>query len=161
VGGPGGATGVGAGLAFVSAVGFAAMTVVSRKHRGASTVSAICLAQLTLAVIFAPFADASGLNLAQVGWLALLGIGQIGLGSVFFMAAARSVPAAEMALIFLLEIILGPLWTWIGVSERPSAATLIGGAIVIAAVVLQIVSSSTDGSRSSEASSLSPGPGPV
>lgn len=50
---------------------------------------------------------------------------------------ARLIPAAEVALITLLEIVLGPLWVWLAFSERPSTATLLGGAIVMAAVALQ------------------------
>jgi drug/metabolite transporter (DMT)-like permease len=44
-----------------------------------------------------------------------------------------------VALITLLEIVLGPLWVWLALSEEPGTATLVGGAIVLAAVVLQTV----------------------
>jgi drug/metabolite transporter (DMT)-like permease len=43
----------------------------------------------------------------------------------------------QVGLITLLEIVLGPLWVWMALSERPSAATLAGGAVVIGAVVIQ------------------------
>jgi drug/metabolite transporter (DMT)-like permease len=69
--------------------------------------------------------------------LAALGAGQIGLGLVFLTLGARLIPAAQVALISLLEVVLGPLWVWMAVDERPSNATLIGGAIVIGAVVIQ------------------------
>ena len=42
-----------------------------------------------------------------------------------------------MALITLLEIVLGPLWVWLALSERPSTTTLVGGTVVVAAVALQ------------------------
>ena len=71
--------------------------------------------------------------------LAGLGIGQIGLGLIFLTIGARLIPAAEVALITLLEIVLGPLWVWIARGEQPSAATLAGGAIVLGAVVFQAV----------------------
>ena len=66
-----------------------------------------------------------------------LGIGQIGLGLIFLTIGARLIPAAEVALITLLEIVLGPLWVWIFLCEQPSATTIAGGAIVLAAVVIQ------------------------
>ena len=69
--------------------------------------------------------------------IALLGVTQIGLGLAFLTMAARLIPAAEVALISLLEVVLGPLWVWLALSERPSTATLAGGVVVIAAVVLQ------------------------
>jgi drug/metabolite transporter (DMT)-like permease len=50
---------------------------------------------------------------------------------------ARLIPAGEVALITLLEIVLGPLWVWVFLSERPSTATLAGGAIVLGAVLLE------------------------
>ena len=66
-----------------------------------------------------------------------LGVGQMGLGLAFLTMGARLIPAAEVALITLLEVVLGPLWVWLAFSERPSTTTLIGGAIVMAAVALQ------------------------
>jgi drug/metabolite transporter (DMT)-like permease len=47
------------------------------------------------------------------------------------------IPAAEVALITLLEVVLGPLWVWLTLSERPGTGTLLGGAVVIVAVVVQ------------------------
>ena len=72
----------------------------------------------------------------DVGLLAAFGITQIGLGFVFLTIGARLLPAGDVALITLLEIVLGPLWVWGVLSERPSAATLLGGAIVLGAAVL-------------------------
>ena len=66
-----------------------------------------------------------------------LGVGQMGLGLAFLTIGARLIPAAEVALITLLEVVLGPLWVWLARSEQPSRATLLGGVVVIAAVVLQ------------------------
>ena len=67
----------------------------------------------------------------------LLGIGQIALGFVLFAVGARLIPAAQVGLITLLEVVLGPVWVWLALDERPSALTLAGGAIVIAAIVIQ------------------------
>jgi drug/metabolite transporter (DMT)-like permease len=50
---------------------------------------------------------------------------------------ARLIPAAQVGLITLLEVVLGPVWVWLALDERPSALTLVGGAIVIAAIVIQ------------------------
>jgi drug/metabolite transporter (DMT)-like permease len=69
--------------------------------------------------------------------LATLGVCQIGLGFVFLTIGGRLIPAGEVALITLLEIVLGPLWVWAFLAERPAAATLAGGSIVLAAVLLQ------------------------
>ena len=70
--------------------------------------------------------------------LFLLGFGQIGLALIFLTAGARLIPAGEVALISLLEVVLGPVWVWIAWSEKPSTATLVGGAIVLLGVLVQI-----------------------
>jgi drug/metabolite transporter (DMT)-like permease len=85
----------------------------------------------------APFSQPGDVGAQDLALLAGLGIGQIGLGLIFLTIGARLIPAAEVALITLLEIVLGPIWVWIALSEQPAAATLVGGAIVLAAVVIE------------------------
>jgi drug/metabolite transporter (DMT)-like permease len=87
--------------------------------------------------VAAPFATPSEIGRHDLVLLIVLGFGQMGLGLALFTVGARLLPAAEIALITLLEIVLGPLWVWIVLSEHPSAATVAGGTVVIAAVVLQ------------------------
>ena len=55
----------------------------------------------------------------------------------FLTIGARLIPAAEVALITLLEVVLAPLWVWLTISERPAPAAIVGGAVVIFSVVLQ------------------------
>ena len=62
----------------------------------------------------------------------------MGIGLALFTIGARLIPAAEVALITLLEVVLGPLWVWLFLSEQAGTATLIGGAIVIVAVAVQV-----------------------
>ena len=70
--------------------------------------------------------------------LAALGITQYCFGFVFLTIGARLIPAGEVALITLLEIVRGPVWVWVFLSERPPATTLVGGAIVLAAVLSRV-----------------------
>jgi len=65
----------------------------------------------------------------------LMGVVQLGIGTVLLTRAVRYLRASEVGLLSLLETILGPLWTWIGVGETPALMTLIGGGIVIGALV--------------------------
>jgi len=67
--------------------------------------------------------------------LAFLGIFQLGLPCLLLVMASRSLLGPELALLGLLEIVLGPLWAWLGAGEVPAYATLAGGAIVLAALV--------------------------
>ena len=122
---------------------FAASIVIARRRREVSMTPATCLAQLLILVGALPFANAGSVGGRDLALLVALGAGQIGLGLALFTAGARLIPAAEIATISLLEIVLGPLWVWLAVSERPSSATLVGGAIVTAAVVLQATAEPT------------------
>jgi len=71
--------------------------------------------------------------------LAFLGVFQLALPCMFLVMASRVLLAPEMALIGLLEVVLGPLWAWLGAGEVPARATLSGGAIVLGALVLNEV----------------------
>ncbi len=53
---------------------------------------------------------------------------------MFLVVASRALLAPEIALLGLLEVVLGPLWAWLGAGETPAAATLIGGSLVLAAL---------------------------
>jgi drug/metabolite transporter (DMT)-like permease len=137
VGGPGGSQGLGLVLSAVMTLSFALAVVITRHRRDISMAPAICLSQLLVLAAVAPFASPGTIGVHDLGLVALLGVGQMGLGLAFLTMGARLLPAAEVALITLLEVVLGPLWVWLSLSERPSSATLAGGAVVMAAVVLQ------------------------
>ena len=96
--------------------------MITRWRRDVSMAPATCLSQVILVVAFAPFASPGEIGGGDVGWLAALGIGQIGLGFALLTAGARLIPAAQVALITLLEVVLGPLWVWLALDERPSSA---------------------------------------
>ncbi|HEX3268385.1 MAG TPA: DMT family transporter [Gaiellaceae bacterium] len=138
VGGPDRPSVLGLSISFFMSVTFAGVIVVTRHRRDVSMAPATCLSQALVFVFAAPFADFGEIGGQDLLLLAALGIGQIGLGLIFLTLGARLIPAAEVALITLLEIVLGPLWVWIALSEQPAAATLLGGAIVLTAVLIQV-----------------------
>jgi drug/metabolite transporter (DMT)-like permease len=140
-GGPGRPGVVGAVLPLFASLSFAVALVITRHRRDVSMAPATCLSQLIVLVVALPFADPGEVGGQDLALLAAMGVGQIGLALLFFTIGARLIPAAEVALISLLEIVLGPLWVWLAQSERPAATTLAGGAIVLAAVAFQAVTS--------------------
>jgi hypothetical protein len=117
---------------------FAATIVVTRHKSDVSMTPATCLSQVLVLAAFAPFARVGEMGGANLGYLALLGIVQMGLGLLFLTLGARLLPAADVALISQLENVLGPLWVWLAGIEHPPAATIAGGIIVICAVVFQV-----------------------
>jgi drug/metabolite transporter (DMT)-like permease len=67
--------------------------------------------------------------------LAVMGCVQLGTGCLLATAASRHLSATEIGLLALLEPILGPVWVWLLMGENPGATTLLGGAIVMGAVL--------------------------
>jgi drug/metabolite transporter (DMT)-like permease len=143
LGAPGGGTAKGDLLALAMALSFALALVITRHRRDVSMAPATCLSQVLLVVVFLPFATLADVGGQDVAVLAALGAGQIGLGLIFLTLGARLIPAAQVGLTTLLEVVLGPLWVWLALDERPGALTLVGGAVVVAAIVIQTRPSAT------------------
>jgi drug/metabolite transporter (DMT)-like permease len=132
--------GIGAvGLPLLMTASFAMVIVIARHRRDVSMMPATCASQVLVVVVCAPFVTLGSVGGGDWAILAALGVGQMGLGLAFLTIGARLIPPAQVAIISLLEVVLGPLWVWLAYDERPSAATLAGGAIVVAAVVVQAV----------------------
>ena len=115
-----------------------AINVVVLRAAGASVDlrPAIALGALLSLLVALPLAfpfQASGKDIAL---LAFLGVFQLALPCMLLILASRALYAPEMALIGMLEVVLGPLWAWLGAGEVPARATLSGGAMVLAALLL-------------------------
>jgi drug/metabolite transporter (DMT)-like permease len=137
VGGPGSGGVLGVTASLVMMLAFAVSIVIVRHRRDVSMLPAICLSQILVVAVAAPFSHAGSGTGRDLLLLVLLGVGQMGLGLAFVTMGARLLPASEVALITLLEVVLGPLWVWISISEEPAATAIAGGCVVILAVLLQ------------------------
>jgi drug/metabolite transporter (DMT)-like permease len=115
----------------------AAINVVILKKRGQSVdlIPAVFLGGVISAAIVLPLAVPFIAHATDIALLALLGCFQLGLPCMLLVVAARHLAATEVALLALLEVVLGPLWAWLGAGEVPAATTLAGGAVVIGALV--------------------------
>ena len=67
------------------------------------------------------------------------GFFQVGFGFIFITIGARNTPSAMVGIIMLSESILGPMWAFLFVGERPSLFTIIGGGIILFAVLVQFL----------------------
>ena len=138
---------LGAGLgnlaAIVSATGFAVYTIASRWGRLADMTPCVligaCLATAVAAAAIA--AEGGGFALPLRGILIALGMGAgiVGLGLILYTLASRVVPASELGLVGLVETMLAPVWAWAVLGETATPATFIGGAILLAAIVINTV----------------------
>jgi drug/metabolite transporter (DMT)-like permease len=134
----------GMAFSFVAMLSYAATIVIARHKSDVSMAPATCLSQVLVFAAFAPFAHVTEMGGSNLGYVALMGVVQMGLALVLLSMGARLIPAAEVALIAQLENVLGPLWVWLAGIEHPSAPTIAGGIVVIGAVCVQV----TQGTRS-------------
>ncbi len=107
-----------------------------RRGRARNMIPAMALSGGLSAVAMVPLASPLAVAPGQVGLLLLLGLVVLPLALGLTTLGPRYLPAPEVALILLLETVLGPFWVWLVLDEAPSAYALAGGAIVIAALVL-------------------------
>jgi drug/metabolite transporter (DMT)-like permease len=126
---------LGLGLSLVTAFAFAGATVTIRYHRTVRMTPAACLASCFGALLALPIAEPLSVSGRDFALMWLFGVGQLGIGMVLFTTGARMVPAAEASLITVLETVFAGMWVWLVLGENPGAATLVGGALVLAAVV--------------------------
>jgi drug/metabolite transporter (DMT)-like permease len=127
-----------AGMAVALGVPVAAsVNVITLKKAGQSIdlIPAVLLGGVFSALMMLPFSWPFQASMHDIAILATLGFFQLGFPCMLMVAAAKSLSAPEISLLALLEVLLGPLWTWIGAGEVPGHATLAGGAIVLAALV--------------------------
>ncbi|HEY4959068.1 MAG TPA: permease, partial [Caldimonas sp.] len=96
---------------------------------------AVLIGAVLSAAITVPLALPMRASGHDVALLALLGVAQLAVPCLVAVAAARILPAPEVALLSLLEIVFGVTWTWLGAGEAPSRDVLAGGALVLGALV--------------------------
>lgn len=130
-------------LALGTATAFAGATVVVRWRRTVPMPAAAALAAALGAGLACIWAEPASASAGDLALLALFGIGQLGAGLLLFTAGARHIPVAEASLIAVLESVLGPLWVWLAVGERPGAYSLVGGTVILSALIVHTLADLT------------------
>ena len=122
-------------LAFAMATLMSLVIVLIRRNRGVNMVPAVCGSAILCALLVSPFASPLQVDGESLGLLVLFGVSQFGLGLLLLAFGTPLVSATRGALLGVLQTPLGTLWVWLAFAEQPAALTLIGGAIVLVAVV--------------------------
>ena len=134
--------------AFTMPITFAILIMIVRKYPTVDMVPAQFVAGVCSCII--GFLLSTKLMISPndifLGFLA--GFFQVGFGFIFITIGARTTPSAMVGIIMLSESVLGPVWAFLFVSERPSLFGLIGGAIILFAVLLQFYSLLTNSKKS-------------
>ena len=128
---------LGMAIAFVIPVASAVNVVVLRASAAKlDLIPAVMLGGALSCLIALPFALPFAGTPRDLALLAFLGVFQLGVPCMLLVLASRALLAPEIALLGLLEVVLGPLWAWLGAGEVPAGSTLLGGMIVLAALAL-------------------------
>jgi drug/metabolite transporter (DMT)-like permease len=132
---------LGIALACLMTVAIAAMTVTVRRHRNTPMVAAAALSNFLGSAVSIPFAHGiASVTGTELFIFAMFGFFQVALGLTLFMLGSRLLPSGQATLIGTLETPLMPFWIWLAFHEVPSSRALLGGALVMGAVVADIVS---------------------
>ena len=126
-------------VAFIMPISFAILILIVRKFPEVDMIPLQLVAgiiAMIVGLIMSPTIFISSKDIF-LGFLA--GFFQLGFGFIFITIGARSTPSALVGIIMLTEAVLGPLWAWMLANENPPIFVLLGGSIVITAVVLQFL----------------------
>ncbi len=126
---------LGQALSALMTLCFAGMVVLQRRQPAASMTVVNAVGALGSGVFGLLNSPHPAIGPYDFAVLSVFGFTTIGLAFVVFMEGAKLIPSAEAGLISLLDVVLAPIWVFLAFGENPGAATLVGGAIVLAAAL--------------------------
>ena len=126
--------------AFIMPISFAILILIIRKYPNVDMIPLQLIAGIVALIVGYLIAGKINISYHDIFLGFLAGFFQIGFGFIFITIGARTTPSATVGIIMLSESVLGPLWAFLFVSERPSMFALVGGAIILSAVLLQFYS---------------------
>lgn len=135
---------LGSALALLAGFGFAVFTIALRVGKAQDMMPAIFLAGVFSVIVAGTVCWFADLSLAVPGSdiaIALgMGVFQLGAGLTIFTVGSKVVPAAELALLAMTEVLFGPVWVWLFLGETATLSTLLGGSILMLALAGNAVS---------------------
>jgi len=129
---------IGLGVPLASAIN---VIILKKAGHGVDLIPAVFLGGVLSSLMMLPLAWPFQASLHDIGILAILGVFQLGFPCMLMVRASRALSAPEIALLALLEVLLGPIWAWLGAGEVPTSATIVGGGIVLFALVFNELAS--------------------
>jgi drug/metabolite transporter (DMT)-like permease len=122
-------------IAVASGVAFAGVALCMRAQRGKSTTESIILGNILTAIVCLPLTGSLAVDADALTRLIILGVFQLGVSYILYAWALAHVSAIEAVLITVLEPLLNPIWVGLVTGETPSTTAIVGGIIVVTAVV--------------------------
>ena len=136
------------------------VTVLRKVHASVDMLPTVMIAGLLSIVVALPLAGPFQATAVDLGVLAVMGCVQLGTGCLLLVAASRHLKATELGLLALLEPILGPIWVWALLGEHPGQLAIVGGAIVLGAVIANEAYGALRGRGGPDDAVATPTPGP-
>ena len=132
---------VGSALSFSATVLFALITIGIKRHPEAEMMKVTYAGALFAALVMLPFASLRSTSAHDLAWLWLYGFLNVGVGFGLYLMGVRRIKAVMASLISMLEIPLAPMWVYIFFGEVVSQQSLVGGSVILLAVLVNVVSS--------------------
>ena len=126
-------------VAFIMPISFAVLIIIIRKYPNVDMIPLQLVAGIVAMIIGYIVAGRIDVSLHDIFLGFLAGFFQVGFGFIFITIGARTTPSAVVGIIMMSEAIFGPIWAWIFINEQPPFIVLIGGSIVLFAVLLQFL----------------------
>ena len=123
--------------AFIMPISFAVLILTVRKYPNVDIIPLQLIAGIGAIILGYLFSSQIIVSSYDIFLGFIAGFFQVGLGFIFITVGAKTTPSALVGIIMLTEAILGPLWAWLFINETPPLVVLVGGSIVLFAVVLQ------------------------
>src|SRR5688572_10147359 len=136
------------------------VTVLRKVHATVDMLPTVMIAGFISIVIALPLSLPMQARPTDLLVLGIMGSVQLGTGCLLLVAASRHLTAIELGLLALLEPILGPIWVWALLGEHPGMLALVGGAIVLGAVIANEAYGTWRGRSGSSDAASTPTPGP-
>ena len=127
-------------IAFIMPISFAILILIVRKFPKVDMVPLQLVAGVFAMIIGYFMSTTILVSLTDIFLGFIAGFFQLGFGFILITIGARTTPSAFVGIIMLTEAVFGPLWAWLLINENPPFIVLIGGSIVIAAVIIQFLS---------------------
>ncbi len=123
-------------LALATAFALGLKITIFRANSAINMIPAMAFSGIILGTLSLPFAAPLAVESEQIFWAAVMGLCVVAPATALVTTGPRYIPAPEASLIIVLETVLGPLWVWLVIKEQPAPLALVGGAVVVATLVL-------------------------
>lgn len=126
-------------LSLLGTASMASSIIIVRRHPAVNIAAGAAIASFTSGVLVLPFADLTAVTPTHLVYLVLFGLLNASAGLTLYSLGAKRLPPMETALISLLDTPLSPFWVWLAFSEPTGPQTIVGGGVVLFAVILHIL----------------------